>query len=149
MAKKVLIVYHSQSGNTEAAAQAVAEGVRSVEGVEPVVKRAADATVDDLISCDAVCFGTPDYFSYMAGMLKDFFDRTFYPSQGKVDDKPCAVFVTHGGGGRGACESVQRMCRSFRLKEVAEPVLVRGKPDEAAKARLRELGAAVARAIAG
>ena len=43
----------------------------------------------------------------------------------------------------------RRIYRSFRLKEVAEPVLVRGKPDEAVKARLRELGAAVARAIAG
>ncbi|HIE03403.1 MAG TPA: flavodoxin [Candidatus Latescibacteria bacterium] len=144
---KVLIVYHSQGGNTEAAARAVAEGVRS-EGAEAVVKRAAEAGVDDLLSCDAVCFGTPDYFSYMAGMLKDFFDRTFYPTQGKVDDVPCGIFVTHGGGGS-AWESVDRTCRSFRLRRVADPVLVRGKPDEEAEGRLRELGSALAKAALG
>jgi len=146
MAKKVLIVYHSQGGNTEAAAQAVAEGVRSVGGVEPVLKRASEAGADDLTSCDAVCFGTPDYFSYMAGMLKDFFDRTFYPTQGQVDDKMCGIFVTHGGGGK-AAESVERICRSFRFKQIVKTVLVRGRPDEAAKAELRQLGTALAKAV--
>lgn len=146
MARKVLIVYHSQGGNTEAAAQAVAEGVRSVGGVEPIVKKAAEANADDLVQCDGICVGTPDYFSYMAGMLKDFFDRTFYPTQGKVDNKPCGIFVTHGGGGR-ASESVERICRSFRFKQVADTVLVRGRPDEEAKEKLRQLGAAVAKAV--
>ena len=146
MAKTVLVVYHSQGGNTEAAAQAVAEGVQSVEGVKPILKRALDADADDLTSCDAVCFGTPDYFSYMAGILKDFFDRTFYPTQGQLGDKVCAVFVTHGGGGR-ASESVETICRSFRLKQVAETVLVKGGPDEAAEVRLRELGATLAKAV--
>lgn len=146
MAKKVLVVYHSQGGNTAAAAQAVAEGVQSVKGVEPILKRASEADANDLMSCDAICFGTPDYFSYMAGMLKDFFDRTFYPTQGQVDDKVCAVFVTHGGGGK-ASESVEKICRSFRFKQVAETVLVKGKPDEAAEVRLRELGTTLAKIV--
>ena len=146
MAKKVLIVYHSQSGNTEAAAQAVAEGVRSVEGVEPMVKKAPEAGADDLTSCDAVCFGSPDYFSYMAGMLKDFFDRTFYPTQGQVDEKICGIFVTHGGGGK-AKESVEKVCRSFRFKQISETVMVKGNPDESAKAKLKQLGGDLARAL--
>lgn len=146
MAKTVLIVYHSQGGNTEAAAEAVAEGVRSTPGVDPVVKSAEDAGGDDLVSCDAVVFGTPDYFSYMAGMLKDFYDRTFYPTQGQVDDKPCGIVVTHGGGGK-ASESVEKICRSFRLKQIAETVLVRGKPAGASVTQLHELGAQIARAV--
>ena len=146
MAKKVLIVYHSMSGNTEAAAQAVAEGVRSVEGVEPIIKNASEAGSDDLTSCDAICLGTPDYFSYMAGMLKDFFDRTFYPTQGQVDDKVCGIFVTHGGGGK-ASDSVEKICRSFRLKQISGTVLVRGKPDKDAMAKLNQLGADLAKAI--
>ncbi len=123
MAKTVLIVYHTQGGNTEAAARFVAEGVKSVGGVKPPVKHAADADVDDLKSCDAVCCGTPDYFSYMAGMLKDFFDRTFYPTQGQVDGKPCGIFVTHGGGGK-ASESVEKICGSFKFKQIGETILV-------------------------
>ena len=146
MPKKVLVVYHSLGGNTEAAAQAVAEGVKSVEGVDATVKRANDAGADDLKTCDAICVGTPDYFSYMAGMVKDFFDRTFYPTQGQVDDKVCGVFVTHGGGGR-AAESVEKICRSFRFKSIRDTLLVRGKPDGAAEAKLRELGGALAEAV--
>lgn len=146
MAKTVLIVYHSQGGNTEAAAQAVAEGVGTVEGVESVVKRASEAGVDDLTGCDAVCFGTPDYFSYMAGMVKDFFDRTFYPTQGQLDNKPCGIFVTHGGGGK-ASESVEKICQSFKLKQVAPAVVVKNKPDEAARTALRKLGATLAETL--
>jgi len=145
MAKQVLIIYHSLSGNTEAAAQAVADGVSTVQDVEAVMKNAADATLEDLISCDAICVGTPDYFTYMAGMLKDFFDRTYYPSQGKVDGKPCGIFVTHGGGG-GASESVARICKSFRFTQVGSTVLVQGRPDDAAQTELKALGAAVAMA---
>lgn len=146
MSKNVLIIYHSQTGNTEAAAQAVAEGVRSVEGVEPTIKKAPEANADDLKSCDAVCVGTADYFSYMAGLVKDFFDRTFYPTQGHVADKVCGIFVTHGGGGM-ASESVEKICRSFTFKQVTPTVLVKGKPDEAAEAKLRELGSTLAKAI--
>jgi len=57
---KVLIVYHSMSGNTEAAAKAVAEGAKQVEGVEVVLKEAMKATVDDLLECDAIAIGTPE-----------------------------------------------------------------------------------------
>jgi len=56
------------------------------------------------------------------------------------------VFVTHGGGGK-ASESVEKICRSFRFKQVAQTVLVKGKPDEAAEVRLRELGAALAKTV--
>ena len=145
MAKKVLIVYHTLSGNTEAAAKAVAEGVKSVDGAEAIVRLAADATLDDLVSCDAICVGTPDYFSYMAGMLKDFFDRTLYPSKGQVEGKPCGMFVTHGGGGK-ASASVESVCGSFKFKQIGETVLVKDSPDAAAKKALEELGAAVAKA---
>jgi len=50
------------------------------------------------VHCDAIAIGTSEYFSYMAGGVKDFFDRCFYPTQGKVTGKPCAIFVTHSGG---------------------------------------------------
>ena len=144
--KKILIVYHSQGGNTEAAAQAVAEGVGTVEGVDPVIKRASETGIEDLTGCDAVCFGTPDYFSYMAGMLKDFFDRTFYPTQGQLDNKPCGLFVTHGGGGK-AVQSVEKICKSFKLKQIAPVVVVKNKPDDTARIALRKLGATIAETL--
>jgi flavorubredoxin len=142
---RVLIVFHSQSGNTRAAAEALANGARTVPETDVVVKEALEAGTHDLLSCDAVAVGTPDYFSYMAGGLKDFFDRTFYPTQGNVTDKPCGIFVTHGGGGR-ALESVKTICAAFKFKMVGEPMLVKKAPDASARKKLAHLGRLLAEA---
>jgi hypothetical protein len=68
---RVLIVYHTLSGNTEKMAQAYAEGAKSVKGREVVPKKALDATLEDLLGCDAIALGSAGYFSYIAGALKD------------------------------------------------------------------------------
>ncbi len=142
---KVLVVFHSQSGNTEALARAVKEGAESVEAVEAEVKRAFDADANDLLSCDGVGFGTPDYFSYMAGGLKDFFDRVYYTALKKVDEKPYVAFVSHGGGGK-AIDSVEAICSSLRLSKVAEPLIAKGKPSAESLEKAKELGRALAQA---
>ena len=143
---KVLIVYHSQSGNTKAAAEAVVQGAKNVSGTEVVVKEALKAAPEDLLSCDAIIVGTPDYFSYMAGGVKDFFDRTYYPTQGSVTGKPCGIFVTHGGRGQ-AVESVKTICATFEFKIVGEPVLVEGMPGAEARSTLANLGKLLAETV--
>lgn len=143
--KKILIVYYSLGGNTKEASEAVAMGCRE-EGAEVILKTGLEADENDLLLCDGIAIGTPDYFSYMAGGLKDFFDRTFYPTMGKVTDKPVVIFVTHGGGGK-AVKSVEDICRSFKFKKVAEPVLIKGKPDKEGIEKLKELGRTLVRAI--
>ena len=140
---KVLVVYCSMSGNTKAAAEAIAAGARDA-GAEVVVKTGFDAGPEDLLACGAVALGTYDAFSYMGGGLKDFMDRAFYPTQGEVTDKPYGAFVSHGGGGR-AIDSVESVAKSFKLKKV-DSVLVKGAPDEAAATQLRALGAKLAEA---
>jgi flavorubredoxin len=139
---KVLIVYCSMSGNTQAAAQAVAKGAESA-GATVVLKNGCDAQPADLLQCDAVAFGSYDAFSYMGGGLKDFFDRAFYPTQGQVVDKPYAAFITHGGGGK-AVGSIESLAQSFKLKKVAEPVSIKGKPEGQALADLQALGVKLA-----
>ena len=141
---KVLVVYCSMSGNTRAAAEAVADGARSA-GAQVDLRSGSEAQPDDLLQCDAVALGSYDAFSYMGGGLKDFFDRTFYPTQGQVTNKPCAVFVTHGGGGK-AVESIQSIVQTFKLKEVTEPVLIKGRPEGQAIDDLKALGAKLAAA---
>ncbi len=141
---KVLVVYCSMSGNTKAAAEAVAEGVRAA-GAEAAVKSGLDAQPDDLQTCDAVALGSYDAFSYMGGGLKDFLDRAFYPTQNAVTGKPYAAFLTDGGGGK-AIVSIESIAQSFKLKKIAESVLVTGRPDEKAVADLRALGRKLAAA---
>jgi flavorubredoxin len=136
---KVLVVYCSMSGNTRAAAEAVAEGARAANA-DVVIKNSVDAGPADLLRCDAVAFGSYDAFSYMGGGLKDFFDRAFYPTQDAVTDKPYAAFVTHGGGGK-AVTSIESIAQSFHLKKITNSVLVNGHPEGQAIAELKALGA--------
>ena len=142
---KILVVYYSVGGNTKAAAEALVEGARGVAGAEVVLKSGLDADTDDLLSADAVAFGTGDYFGTMLGGLKDFFDRTYYACKDKVTDTPCALFVTHGGGGK-AVESLQRMAERYKLRVVGAPVLVKDAPDAAAIGALAEAGRQLAAA---
>jgi flavorubredoxin len=144
---KVLVVYCSMSGNTKAAAEAIAAGAKKA-GAQVTIKAGTDAQSKDLLECDAVALGSYDAFSYMGGGLKDFFDRAFYPTQGLVTDKPYVAFVTHGGGGR-AIQSIESLANSFKLKKIAEPISIMGKPEGKAIADLKELGAKLVAAVTG
>ena len=141
---KVLVVYCSMTGNTKAAAEAVAEGARSA-GAQVAVKSGFDDQPGDLQKCDAVALGSYDAFIYMGGGLKDFLDRAFYPTQNAVTGKPYGAFLTHGGGGK-AIASIESIAQTFKLKKVADSVLVKGRPDAKAAADLKALGAKLARA---
>ena len=145
---RVLIVYHSLSGNTEKMAKAFEEGAKSVSGVDIVLKKAFDATLEDLLGCDAIGLGSADYFSYISGALKDFFDRTYYPSQGKVTGKPYAAFATGGRGGEKALEVLDRICGSFKFKKTVDGVAVAGAPTSEDLARCKEAGKNLANAVA-
>lgn len=142
--RRLLIVFHSQSGNAERLADAVIRGARRGDGVAVRAVRALDATLDDLLWAEAVIFGTPENFGYMSGALKDFFDRTFYPAQGKVSQLPYALFVKAGNDGTGAVTSVERIVRGYPLRKIADPVVVHGEVGEDDVARCEELGETVA-----
>ncbi len=141
---QVLVVYCSMTGNTKAAAEAVAEGAKEA-GAQVTLKQGTEAQSKDLLECDGVALGSYDAFSYMGGGLKDFFDRAFYPTQGQVTDKPYVAFLTHGGGGR-AIQSIESIAQSFKLKKIAESVLINGRPEGQGIADLRALGAKIAAA---
>ncbi len=143
--KKILIVYHSQSGNTARLARAVKQGAVAC-GAKIILKKANDAKLTDLLSADGYCFGTPDYFSYMAGALKDFFDRTCYPSEGKITGRPYACFVSHGGGGAASC-SLRGMGKRFALKLIIPPLLFEGTPRKTDLQRACLLGEKLARRV--
>ena len=99
-AVKVLVTYHSQSGNTERMAEAVAEGVKSLPGTSVVLKRVGQVTAEDLFSADAIVVGSPVYWSNMAGEVKTFFDNWQFKfgvfPDFKMKNKVGAAFATGG-----------------------------------------------------
>ena len=145
---KILIVYHSQTGHTETLAQAVFRGASSMEDTEVILKRASEATSDDLIRCDGLAIGTPENFGYMSGMIKDFFDRTFYHVQNQVFRTPYVVFVSAGNDGAGAVNSIERIALGYQFKKVYEPVIARGTVTEETLSECEELGKVLAGGVA-
>ena len=141
---RVLVVYCSMTGNTKVAAEAIAEGAQAA-GAEVALKTGVEAQPEDLLGCDAAAWGSYDAFSYMGGGLKDFCDRAYYPTQDQVTDKPYAAFLPHGGGGR-AIASIESIAQSFKLKKIAKPVLIEGRPEGQGIDDLKALGARLAAA---
>ena len=103
--------------------------------------------LEDLLGCDAIVFGSADYFSYIAGALKDFFDRTYYPSQGRVTGKPYAAFATGGRGGEKALEIIDRICSSFKFKKAVEGVAAAGVPSSEVLVKCKEAGMNLAKVV--
>ena len=143
---KILIIFHSQSGNTEKMAKSVADGVKSIKNVTVSLKRAADATLIDLVNCDGIVIGSPEYFGYMSGMIKDFFDRTYDKARShkEVFKKPYAIFVSAGNDGTGAVQSIERICLGYPLKKIYEPLVAKGQVDLDVLRKCEELGKTIA-----
>jgi len=80
--RQLLIIYHSQGGNTRRLAEAVADGAREIEGLAVLVSTAQQINSEALLACDGLVLGSPEYFGYMAGGVKDLFDRTYETLRG-------------------------------------------------------------------
>lgn len=115
---KVLALYYSRTGNTAKLAESIVGGALIVNGVSAEAKRVDYATVYDLLDCDAVAFGSPNYFSYIAGLMKDYFDRALSVRE-KVTGKPAAAFTAGGGSSDSALAVLEKMIEWFKLEKVA------------------------------
>ena len=140
---KVLIIYYSLSGNTEKMAKAIEEGAKSA-GATVTLKNSLEATAEDFMDCDVVLFGTANYFNYMAGAVKDFFDRTWFTLKGKVDGKPYATFGSYGGGKDAAIGTLNDRCDQLGLKRATESVGAQREPTPEALEECKALGSKMA-----
>lgn len=139
----ILVLYHSQEyGNTETMAEAVAEGATAAgAGVTMVNTNEQRLDIEAYRQFDAVAFGSPDYFSYVAGALKVFMDDWYIARRAGSDgleDKPYGLFYSHGGGGavRGPLEKLFGRLGS----QVGQTIESVGKPDDAVLKACRDLG---------
>lgn len=143
--KHLLILYHTQSGNTGQLAEAVYRGAAlEAETVETRLVQAADGRLEDLLWCDGVLFGTPENFGYMSGMLKDFFDRTFYPAEPYALNRPYGLFISAGNDGSGAVRECDRILLGYPMKKALEPLIAKGDIRAEHLAQAEELGQTLA-----
>ena len=158
--KRLLIVYHSMTGGTLQMAHAAATGAGGEADVRVSLLRAADAQGEDVLSADGYIFATPENLAAISGMMKDFFDRTSYMALDRINGRPFLSLICAGSDGRNAAQQIERIATGWRLKPIADPIIVCTHAQTPAEilrekhisepelAPCRELGAALASGIA-
>jgi NAD(P)H dehydrogenase (quinone) len=100
---RILVVYYSRTGNTEKMAHAVIEGAKRVPGVVTKLRKASEASKEDLDLADGIILGCPTYFANLPGEVKTIMDTWNWKMKVDFTDKVGGAFTTAGGqvGGQG------------------------------------------------
>ncbi|MDA8251448.1 MAG: NAD(P)H-dependent oxidoreductase [Rhodospirillales bacterium] len=156
--KTLLIVHHSMTGGTRQMAEAAAAAAAAEARVR--LLPAAEAGAGDLLAADGYIFATPENLAAIAGLMKDFFDRSYYAALDRLNGRPYATMICAGSDGQNAARQIARIATGWRLRAIAEPLIVCTHattpeailapktipPDDLA--RCAELGAALAAGLA-
>lgn len=144
--KQLLIVAHAPSPNLQRMLDAIVRGAQheEIENVEVHVVKPLEAGPDDVLAADAVILMTPENLAYMSGAMKDFFDRTYYPVLEEKQGLACAIVVRAGHDGTGTLRALKTILTGLRWRQVQEPLLCKGKWDDAFIEQCEELGMGMA-----
>jgi len=122
--KRLLIVYYSYTGGTEQMAKAAAEAGRSEEGADVCLMRAEDCQAEDMMAADGYIFATPENLAAIAGVMKAFLDRCYYPVLGQIEGRPYAAMICAGSDGENARAQLERIATGWRLKKVTDTPII-------------------------
>ncbi len=122
--RTLLIVYHSATGGTRQMAEAAADAAHDPE-VAVRLLPARNAEPGDVLAGDGYLFATPENLAALAGVMKDFFDRTYYPALERLNGRPYASLICAGSDGENAARQIARIATGWRLREIAPPLIVR------------------------
>lgn len=122
--KRLLVVWHSRTGAAQAMAAAAARAARDEAGVETLLTAVQEAGPADLLAADGYIFAGPENLAGLTGEMKAFFDRSYYPVLEELAGRPYVHLVAAGSDGQGAVRQLARIVTGWRLKPVAEPLIV-------------------------
>lgn len=147
----LLLVSHCPSANTAKLRDAVIRGVEhpDISGVTLRSLAPLDAGAEDVLWADALILGTTENFGYMAGRIKDFFERIYYPCLDKTQGLPFALYIRAGNDGEGARSSIERIVTGLKWQAVQPPLICRGDFQEAFLNQCEELGMTLAAGLEG
>ena len=125
MHKKLLIIAHRPSANTQQMASAFIAGSRAAEAENVSISMVAplECQPKQLLDADAVLIFTTENLGYMAGTTKDWFDRVYYPVLELKQGLPYALVIRAGTDGTGTRRAIESICKGLRWN-LAQPVLV-------------------------
>jgi multimeric flavodoxin WrbA len=88
------------------------------------LKRAAETGADDVLNADGYIFAAPENLAALAGVMKDFFDRVYYPVLDRINGRPYATLICAGSDGDNAARQIARIATGWRLRAIAPPLIV-------------------------
>lgn len=126
--KKLLIIAHAPSENTQKMLEAVIKGASNpdVENVDVRFLTPLETQPDDINSANAIILGTTENLGYMAGLVKDVFDRCYYPCLDKTEGLPFAFYIRAGHDGTGTRRAIESITKGLRWRLVQDPLICRG-----------------------
>jgi multimeric flavodoxin WrbA len=145
--KRLLLVYNSQSGRTAQLAFAAATAVAVLDHTELRVRRASDATTQDIAWSDALLLGAAETAGLPAGGFKEFMDRILYPCQEAELLRPYALFISAGNDGTQAARGICRQLSAIPWRRIAPVLVLRGEVDSTLEEPLQELAATLAEGL--
>lgn len=122
--KSLLIVYYSRTGGSLQLAEASRDGAVEAGDIELRYLAASDAMPDDLLAADGYIFACPENLAAIAGVMKAFFDRSYYEALGRIEGRPYAALICAGSDGQNAANQLERIATGWRLKRVADTLIV-------------------------
>jgi multimeric flavodoxin WrbA len=122
--KELLIVFHTMTGGTRQMAEAAARGAATESEVQVRLMRAPAAGAEDVLRADGYVFATPENLAAMSGLMKDFFDRTYYAALDRIAGRAYATLICAGSDGQNAARQIERICTGWRLRAVADPLII-------------------------
>jgi len=122
---KILIVYDSKTGNTEAMALAVSKGAEQISDTEVTVKKVGQTKLDDLLAADAIIMGSPTYYGQMSAKLKALIDKSVKVHE-KLAGKVGAAFTSSGGTSTGAETTVMSILQAM----LVHGMIIQGRADD-------------------
>jgi multimeric flavodoxin WrbA len=120
----LLIVWHSRTGGAQQMAEAAARGARAEPAVQVRLLAASQAQGADVLAADGYIFAAPENLAALAGAMKEFFDRTYYDVLERINGRPYAMLICAGSDGENAARQIARIATGWRLRAVAEPLIV-------------------------
>lgn len=120
----LLIVYHSTTGGTRQMAEAAAAGAATEPAVSVRLLEAVFTGPSDVLAADGYVFAAPENLAALSGLMKDFFDRCYYPVLGRINGRPYGLMICAGSDGTNATRQVARIATGWRLRPVAGPLIV-------------------------
>lgn len=116
----LLIVWHSRTGASEAAARAAADGA----GPSARLLRCEEAGAGDFLTARSFLFCGPENLAGLSGAMKEMLDRLYYPLLGHIEGRAYASIIAAGSDGSGAQRQLDRIVTGWRLRRVADPLII-------------------------